>query len=341
MTPASAFQQSLSDVKSALVFRRSGSTHHGSRSSFGDRSRSFTTLEPLSKPAIAHHGGDPVFQESATASRRRSSREDLSPHLCMASALALSGDPGRHAQGPRRRDHLSAIRIVPPRHHSDDLRLLGDVVRVMPHGARVRAHLSTPTIRARRALSLSPEGESRSGACVHLHSWMQISARNRRRRASFDALVSFPPPSFDEGFHCRRLSPPPRHPRPPCPFGQDLRRHSCPPVFASALRRPLDSEDLGARTASHLSTLAIHRHFRAHARARFHVYLPIKPRISGPSFDSSRAVGSLSVHTSTHVFTSRLSARTNTLTARVHFQRIVIEKVLASLSPRSPSCSSF
>jgi hypothetical protein len=35
----------------------------------------------------------------------------------MTSALALSSDPGRHAQGSRCRDHLSAIRIVPPRHH--------------------------------------------------------------------------------------------------------------------------------------------------------------------------------------------------------------------------------
>lgn len=62
MTPASAFQQSLSDMKSSILFRRPSSTHHGPRSSYGDRSRPTTTLEPLSKPAIAHHGGDPVFR---------------------------------------------------------------------------------------------------------------------------------------------------------------------------------------------------------------------------------------------------------------------------------------
>lgn len=162
MTPASAFQQSLSDMKSSILFRRPSSTHHGPRPSSGDRSRSFTTLEPLSKPAIAHHGGDPAFQESATASRRRSSREDLSPHLCMTSALSLSGDPVRRAKGSRRRDHLSAIRIVPPRHHSNDLRLLGDVFRVMPHSARVRVHLSTPTIRIRCARSLHPKVKRRA-----------------------------------------------------------------------------------------------------------------------------------------------------------------------------------
>lgn len=212
----------------------------------------------------------------------------------MTSALALSSDPGRHAQGSRCRDHLSAIHIMPPRHHCEDLRLLGDVFRVMPHSARVRAHLSTPTIRARCAPILSFKRRERrskekgwSGACVHLHTLMQISARNRRRWASFDALVSFPPPSFDEGFHCRRLSPPPRHPHLPWPFDQDVRQHSCPSIFTSTFRRSLVPKTPVARTASHLSTLAIHRHFRAHARARFRVYLPTEPHLSGPSFDLS------------------------------------------------------
>jgi hypothetical protein len=71
---------------------------------------------------------------------------------------------------------------------------------------------------------------------------MQISARNRRQCSSFDALVSFPPPSFDKGFHCRRLSPSPRHPPPPWPFDQDFCRHSCRSIFAAALRRPLDQK---------------------------------------------------------------------------------------------------
>lgn len=62
MTPAFAFQHPLSDMKSSIIFRRPRSTHHGSRPSYGDRSRPFTTLEPLSKPAIAHHSGDPVFR---------------------------------------------------------------------------------------------------------------------------------------------------------------------------------------------------------------------------------------------------------------------------------------
>jgi hypothetical protein len=71
---------------------------------------------------------------------------------------------------------------------------------------------------------------------------MQISARNRRQCSSFDALVSFPPPSFDKGFHCRRLSPSPRHPPPPWPFDQDFCRHSCRSIFAAAFRRPLDQK---------------------------------------------------------------------------------------------------
>lgn len=60
-TLASAFQQSLAaelEVRlSTIIFAL-----HEMRSSDDDRSRSFTTEEPLSKLSGVHHGGDPLFQ---------------------------------------------------------------------------------------------------------------------------------------------------------------------------------------------------------------------------------------------------------------------------------------
>lgn len=151
MTPASAFQQSLSEVKSSTIFRRSSSTHHGPRSSSGDRSRSFTTLEPLSKPAIAHHGGDPVFR-----SQPPHHSEDLRAKIFRRTSAWRQRSLFRAILDVTHRGHDVVItfrRSASCRHGitSRDLRLLGDVFRVMPHSGRVRAHLSTPTIRARCA----------------------------------------------------------------------------------------------------------------------------------------------------------------------------------------------
>lgn len=288
MTPASAFQQSLSDMKSSTIFRRSSSTHHGPRSSFGDRSRSFTTLEPLSKPAVAHHGGDPVFQESAAASQRRSSREDLSPHLCMTSALALSSDPGRHAQGSRRRDHLSAIRIVPPRHHCKRPSPFG---RCLSRHAAQRSRSCTSfdahDPRSLRSHTHSPESES-GERCLRSSARSDADFRSQPKATRiFRCARQLPASIFRQ-----RVPLPPAFAAASAPASALAFRPGLPPALMSfdlrfRLSTVARSEDLGARTASHLSTLTIHRHFRAHARARFHVYLPIEPHLSGPSCDLS------------------------------------------------------
>jgi len=65
------------------------------------------------------------------------------------------------------------------------------------------------------------------------------------------------------------------------------------------------------------------------SRSRTFSYVPtdFEPRFRDLDFRLVTAGGSFSVHTSTHVFGQHLSTRPNTLTARVHIQRIVIEKV--------------
>ena len=209
---------------------------HGSRPSMGGRSRSFTTLEPLSKPAIAHHGGDPLFKESATASRRRSSREDLRRTSAWRQRSPF-GDPGRHAREPRRRDLLSGSASC--RH--DIPRVAFAFRRCSPRHAAQRSRPCTSSevdVHKLRSLRDVLSEDSHRGACVHLHLSVQISARNRRRTASFDADVSFHLHLFREGFCCHRLSPSPRHPPPSWPFDQDFGRHSCPPRFTSILRCP-------------------------------------------------------------------------------------------------------
>jgi hypothetical protein len=207
----------------------------------------FTILEPLSKPAIAHHGRGSCFQESAAASQRRSSFGRPSPH-------------------PRRRDHLSMIRIVSPRHP-----LRAFVLRrcspVMPYSARSRAHLSTLT--SSFAARCPPEGD----------------------------------PIAVPAFTC-------------------VFRGRFP--LATETSTSCDASVPLAPIASHLSTLAIDQHFRAHARARFRVYLPTRTSSPCPSFDFVMAGGSFSAHTSTHVF-GRISRRGPT-----HSLRAFIFSVLSS-----------
>lgn len=95
---------------------------------------------------------------------------------------------------------------------------------------------------------------------------------------------------------------------PPCLRMISALGQRCPPSRGLNFR-----PCLGIQIDLHLSTLTIQKHFRAHARATcLHV---------------SRSAFASSSHIFTHVFISRLATLSNTLTARVHIQRIVIEKV--------------
>jgi hypothetical protein len=112
--------------------------------------------------------------------------------------------------------------------------------------------------------------------------------------------------------------------RHPMPFDTRSRRrplHRLSPALCSRnasmliLRSVVPRPAPIARIASRLSTLAIHRHFRAHVRACFRLY-PLSRFYS--------------VHTRVRVARSARRPHAplaNTLTARVHIQRIVIEKV--------------
>jgi len=160
---------------------------------------------------------------------------------------------------------------------------------------------------------------------------MQISARNRRRSAF--AAVSFglhlsTPASTTAGFSQllsmltfhRRLG----TNRAPASFDSDAQPALVSPASVCIFRRTVH------RATSVPESFRISRRSRfigtsVLTLARVFAYTTQQPRPCS-SFDAHDHDG-CAVYTSTHVSGSRLAALPNTLTARVHIQRFVIEKV--------------
>jgi hypothetical protein len=256
-----------------------------------------------------------------TASRSSFENRSLQPEHDVSARLAtiLDATPGITSSDPTFRRSASCR----PGIIGSNLRLATMSARCLPYSDPRRCTSFDVHNRARCAKE-PPEGDL-CGACVRLLLMEQASARDRRLRhlsTSTTASAS----TFQ-----RRVPLPPAFavtwaPAPPWPFDQDLAgtrvaSASLPPCDGRSLEEPrcadrftsLDAGDPLAlpcsrsRTFSRVPTETTYRHWP---------HLATRPGRRSP----------LGTHVHARV-RLRLSTPPNTLTARVHIQRIVIEKV--------------